>query len=138
MYAAVIPLFIKQFMNLKRPCINGDGSNSRDFTYIDNVIFMNELALSTSNPRSINQIYNTACGERTSISQLASYIKDILIRYNPEISKIYPEYGPNRIGDIPHSLASIEKAKLYLHYVPKYSFYEGLEETIKWYWNENV
>lgn len=137
MYAAVIPLFIKQFMSLKRPRINGDGTNSRDFTYIDNVIQMNDLALNTSNPQAINQIYNTACGERTSISQLASYIKDILVRYNPEIDRIIPEYGPNRIGDIPHSLASIEKAKQYLNYVPKYSFYKGLEETIGWYWDNN-
>jgi len=135
MYAAVIPLFIKQFMNLKRPRINGDGSNSRDFTYIDNVIQMNELALNTTNPIAINQIYNTACGERTSILKLASQVKDILVRYNPEINIIEPEYGPNRIGDIPHSLASIEKAKQYLNYVPKYSFYKGLENTISWYWN---
>ena len=82
MYAAVIPLFIKQFMSLKQPCINGDGSNSRDFTYIDNVIYMNELALNTSKPQAINQIYNTACGERTTINQLVSFIKGILIRYN--------------------------------------------------------
>lgn len=137
MYAAVIPLFIKQFMSLKRPRINGDGSNSRDFTYIDNVIQMNELALNTTNPEAVNQIYNTACGERTSISQLASFIKDVLVRYNPEIEKIAPEYGPYRIGDVPHSMASIEKAKLYLNYVPKYSFHQGLEETVCWYW-ENL
>lgn len=136
MYAAVIPLFIKQFINLKRPHINGDGSNSRDFTYIDNVIQMNELALNTTNPAAINQIYNTACGERTSVSQLASYIKDILVRYKPEINSIIPEYGPNRIGDIPHSLASIEKAKILLNYIPKYTFYSGLEETVNWYWNK--
>lgn len=136
MYAAVIPLFIKQFMSLKQPCINGDGSNSRDFTYIDNVIHMNELALITSNPQAINQIYNTACGERTTINQLASFIKGILIRYNPEIGNINPIYGPNRTGDIPHSLASIEKAKIYLDYLPRYSFYKGLEETIIWYWNK--
>ncbi len=136
MYAAVIPLFIKQFMSLKQPCINGDGSNSRDFTYIDNVIYMNELALNTSKPQAINQIYNTACGERTTINQLASFIKGILIRYNPEISNINPIYGPHRTGDIPHSLASIEKAKKYLGYMPSYTFYKGLEETIKWYWSE--
>lgn len=136
MYAAVIPLFIKQFLNLKRPLINGDGSNSRDFTYIDNVIQMNELALNTTIPAAVNQIYNTACGERTTISQLTTFIKDILVRYNPEISGIEPEYGPSRIGDIPHSLASIEKAKQYLNYFPKYSFYKGLEETVSWYWEK--
>ena len=136
MYAAVIPLFIKQYMCLRQPHINGDGSNSRDFTYIDNVIHMNELALITSNPQAINQIYNTACGERTTINQLSSFIKSILIRYNPEIGNIYPIYGPNRPGDIPHSLASIEKAKKYLDYMPSCSFYEGLEETINWYWKE--
>ena len=135
MYAAVIPLFIKQFMNFKQPVINGDGSNSRDFTYIDNVIQMNELALHTTNPLAINQIYNTACGERTTISQLASYIKDILSRHNPEIGMIKPIYGPRRIGDIPHSWASIEKAKIYLNYVPQYTFFKGLEETVNWYWN---
>ena len=136
MYAAVIPLFIKQYMSLKQPHINGDGTNSRDFTYIDNVIHMNDLALKTSNPQAVNQIYNTACGERTTITQLASYIKDILIRYNPEISNIFPVYGPNRAGDIQHSLANIEKAKKYLNYMPCYSFYKGLEEAVKWYWNK--
>lgn len=136
MYAAVIPLFIKQYMSLKQPLINGDGTNSRDFTYIDNVIHMNDLALKTSNPQAVNQIYNTACGERTTIYQLASYIKDFLIHYNPEIGNIIPGYGPNRAGDIPHSLASIEKAKKYLNYMPSYSFYKGLEETVKWYWNK--
>jgi UDP-N-acetylglucosamine 4-epimerase len=97
---------------------------------------MNELALNTTNPAAVNQIYNTACGERTTISQLTTFIKDILVRYNPEISGIEPEYGPSRIGDIPHSLASIEKAKQYLNYFPKYSFYKGLEETVSWYWEK--
>lgn len=137
MYAAVIPLFIKQFMSLKRPRINGNGSNSRDFTYIDNVIQMNELALNTTNPAAVNQIYNTACGERTSISELASLIKNMLVCYNPKINCIEPEYGPNRIGDILHSLASIDKAKINLNYVPKCSFYDGLKKTIDWYWHKN-
>ena len=136
MYAAVIPLFIKQFMNLKQPCINGDGSNSRDFTYIDNVIRMNELALNSTNPQAVNQIYNTACGERTSINQLASYIKDFLSKHNPKIGLIETIHGPYRAGDILHSMASIEKAKAYLNYIPKFTFIKGLEETVDWYWNK--
>ncbi len=137
MYAAVIPLFIKQFMGLKQPIINGDGSNSRDFTYVDNVILMNELALYTTNLQAVNQIYNTACGQRTSVLQLVSYIKDILVRYNPQISNVKPKFGPYRAGDIPHSQASIEKARKFLNYKPRYSFQEGLEETVSWYWEKH-
>lgn len=132
-YAAVIPLFIKQYLNHTQPQIHGDGSNTRDFTYIDNVIHMNMLALKTTNPEAINQIYNTAEGEQTSINQLADVLRANLIQYNPAIASIYPIHGPNRSGDIPHSFACIDKAKKLLGYSPLVSFHDGLAATVKWY-----
>ena len=133
-YAAVIPLFVKKFMNHEAPNINGDGEYSRDFTYIENVILMNKLALFTENPDALNQIYNTAYGERTTLNQLVSYLREFLSQYDSEIGKIEPTHGPNRLGDIPHSLASIEKAKRLLQYAPKYSMKDGLKEACEWYW----
>lgn len=133
-YAAVIPLFVKQFMNHKSPLINGDGEYSRDFTYIDNVILMNLLALSASKPEALNTVYNTAFGDRTTLNQLVHYLRDFLSEYDSAIKDIQIQYGPNRPGDIPHSLASIEKAKSLLAYEPKYSMKEGLKEAVNWYW----
>ena len=134
-YAAVIPLFVKQLMRHESPVINGDGEYSRDFTYIDNVIQMNELALTTTNPDAVNQIYNTAFGERTTLNQLVGYLKEFLGEFDGEIRKIEILHGPNRVGDIPHSLASINKAKSLLGYEPQYSMRQGLQEAVKWYWN---
>lgn len=134
-YAAVIPLFVKQLMRHESPMINGDGEYSRDFTYIDNVIQMNELALTTTNPDAVNQIYNTAFGERTTLNQLVGYLKEFLGEFDEEIRKIEILHGPNRVGDIPHSLASIDKAKNLLGYEPQYSMKQGLQEAVKWYWN---
>lgn len=136
-YAAVIPLFVKKFMAHEAPNINGDGEYSRDFTYIDNVIQMNMLALTTENPDAVNQIYNTAFGERTTLNQLVQYLKEYLSDFDPEIAKIEPTHGPNRAGDIPHSLACVDKAKKLLGYDPKYSMKDGLKEAVKWYW-ENI
>lgn len=136
-YAAVIPLFVKKFMNHEAPNINGDGEYSRDFTYIDNVIQMNMLALTTSNSAAINQIYNTAYGERTTLNQLVNYLKEFLGEFDEQIKAIQPTHGPNRVGDIPHSLASIDKAKELLGYEPKFSMRNGLKEAVKWYW-ENL
>ncbi|WP_438965823.1 SDR family oxidoreductase [Flavobacterium sp.] len=133
-YAAVIPKFVSQFMNHESPVINGDGLFSRDFTYIDNVIQMNEKALLTTNPDAINTVYNTAFGDRTTLNDLIGYIKEFLTVYDPEIANVDVVYGPNRSGDIPHSLASIEKAKSLLGYEPKYSMREGLKEAVDWYW----
>lgn len=134
-YAAVIPLFIKQLMNHQSPIINGDGEYSRDFTYIKNVVQMNLLAITTNNKDALNTVYNTAFGERTTLNQLFGYLKDLLSKYDPEIAKIDVIYGSNRVGDIPHSLACIDKAKQLLDYDPKYSIQQGLEEAIDWYWN---
>lgn len=134
-YAAVIPLFVKKFMNHESPNINGDGEYSRDFTYIDNVIQMNVLAMETENPEAVNQIYNTAFGERTTLNNLVDYLKEFLSEYDSEITKIEPTHGPNRAGDIPHSLACIDKARNLLGYDPKFSMRDGLKEACKWYWN---
>lgn len=134
-YAAVIPLFVKKFMNHEAPNINGDGEYSRDFTYIDNVIQMNMLALTTTNPEAVNQIYNTAFGERTTLNQLVDYLREYLGEFDAKIKQIEPTHGPNRVGDIPHSLACVEKAKNLLGYKPKFSMKEGLHEAVKWYWN---
>lgn len=136
-YTAVIPLFVKQLMAHESPVINGDGEYSRDFTYIDNVIQMNLLALETTNPAAVNQIYNTACGERTTLNQLVGYLKDFLSEYDPEIAGIEVVHGPNRRGDIPHSLADISKARRLLKYAPEYNIRDGLKEAVKWYW-ENL
>jgi UDP-N-acetylglucosamine 4-epimerase len=114
--------------------INGDGNYSRDFTYIDNVIQMNELAMTTTNMQAVNTVYNTACGDRNTLNNLVCYLKVFLSKYDPEIANVSIEHGPNRAGDIPHSLASIDKAKELLGYDPKFSLQEGLEEAVDWYW----
>ena len=136
-YAAVIPKFVAQFLNHESPVINGDGNFSRDFTYIDNVIQMNELALFTENPEAVNTVYNTAFGERTTLNELVNGIKENLAVFDPGIANVAIVYGENRIGDIPHSLASIDKAKNLLGYAPKFSMKEGLKEAVKWYWEKS-
>jgi UDP-N-acetylglucosamine 4-epimerase len=134
-YSALIPLFVKQLINHESPVINGDGEFSRDFTYIDNVIQMNLLALTTNNPEAVNTVYNTAYGDRTTLNQLADYLKEFLSQFDPAIQVIEIQHGSNRIGDIPHSLASIDKAKQLLAYNPEFSLREGLRVAIEWYWN---
>lgn len=133
-YAAVIPKFVMEFMNYKNPVINGQGDYSRDFTYIDNVIQMNELAMTTNNPEAINTVYNTAVGDRTDLNELVGYLKEFLTQYDSKIASIEVKHGPNRIGDIPHSLASIEKAEKLLGYKPTHSIKDGLKEAVSWYW----
>ena len=135
-YAAVIPKFVAQFLNHESPVINGDGNFSRDFTYIDNVIQMNELALITENSDAINTVYNTAFGERTTLNELINGLKENLAAFDPAIANVPIIHGENRIGDIPHSLASIDKAKNLLGYQPKFSMKEGLKEAVKWYWEK--
>jgi UDP-N-acetylglucosamine 4-epimerase len=134
-YAAVIPLFIKQLISHESPVINGDGEYSRDFTYIKNVIQMNMLALKTECSDALNTVYNTAFGECTTLNQLVACLKEYLSEYDPEIAHINNVYGPNRAGDIPHSLASIDKARKLLGYDPQYNVKQGLKESIKWYWD---
>lgn len=132
-YAAVIPLFIKKLLKHEQPIINGDGSNSRDFTYIDNIIHTNMLALETLSPKAFNQIYNGAGGENTSVLELEQLITKKLSAYDNCIGCIAPIFGPNRIGDIKHSKASISKAKELLGYNPVCTFEDGLKKTIYWY-----
>lgn len=134
-YAAVIPKFVMQFMKHESPVINGDGTYSRDFTYIDNVIQMNLLALTSDNPEAVNQVYNTAVGDRTNLVELTKLLRNYLSEYDPEIAKVEVKHGPNRPGDIPHSLASVEKAKELLGYQPTHNIEKGIKEAVKWYWN---
>lgn len=133
-YAAVIPLFVKQFINHHSPIVNGDGEFSRDFTYIDNVVQMNVLALETENKEAVNTVYNTAFGERTTLNQLIEYIKEYLSAFDAKIAEVEVIYGQNRVGDIPHSLANVDKAKRLMGYDPKFSMRDGLREAIAWYW----
>ena len=134
-YAAVIPKFVKTLMQHERPVINGDGSVSRDFTYIDNVIQANHLSALVGDTNALNQVYNVAHGERTTLNQLYRMIRDKASEFDNSIADIEPEYGPFREGDIPHSLASIDKAKRLLGYRPTHNVEEGLEEAVGWYWN---
>ncbi|HEX2976914.1 MAG TPA: SDR family oxidoreductase [Bacteroidales bacterium] len=134
-YAAVIPKFLKLLRNHESPVINGDGSYSRDFTYVDNVIQANLLSAVVDNGDALNQVYNVAYGERTTLNQLYDNIRKIAGRFDSEVLKIPIIYGPERAGDIPHSLASIEKARRLLGYSPTHSVSEGLEEAVKWFWD---
>lgn len=136
-YAAVIPKFVMQFMEHESPTINGTGDYSRDFTYIDNVIQMNELAMTTENADAVNTVYNTAVGDRTTLNELVSYLKEYLSDFDAKIAQIEAIHGPNRQGDIPHSLASVDKARELLGYNPSHNISEGLKEAVKWYW-ENL
>ncbi len=136
-YAAAIPKFCMQLMKYESPVINGDGTHSRDFTYIDNVLQMNERALATTNPKAIGEVFNTAVGDRTDLNQLLSLLKTYLSAHDPKIKDVQVIHGPTRKGDIPHSLASIEKAKSILGYDPSHNLAKGLKEAVEWYW-ENL
>ena len=134
-YAAVIPKFVSQFMAGESPVINGNGEFSRDFTYIDNVIQANLLSITTKNKKAINTVYNVAFGERNTLKDLVELLKKHLTEFDPKIKDIQVIYGPNRVGDIPHSLASVDKAKNLLAYNPQFSLEKGLKEAVNWYWN---
>ncbi len=133
-YAAVIPLFVKKLINYESPIINGDGTYSRDFTHIDNVIFMNVLCMITENKKALNLIYNVAVGERTTLDELFNYLKIYLAEYDIKINKVNAKYGPKRVGDIPHSLASIVRANKFLKYSPVSSINKGLKLAVEWYY----
>jgi len=133
-YAAVIPKFVSQLMKGESPVINGDGNYSRDFTFIDNVIQANLLSLVTTNEKAINTVYNVAYGDRNTLNDLMGYLKEYLSEFDANISNIEVIYGPNRAGDIPHSHASVAKAKENLNYNPQFTLQQGLKEAVKWYW----
>lgn len=132
-YAAVIPKFAISLLKHESPVINGDGSYSRDFTYVDNVVQANQLAILADRPEAVNTVYNVAFGERTTLNELFTYLRDCLSGFDPEIAGIEARYGPNRAGDIPHSLAGIEKACRLLGYEPQYNVRQGLKEAAEWY-----
>jgi len=134
-YAAVIPKFVQQFIKHESPVINGDGSYSRDFTFIDNVVQANLKALTTSNKQALNTVYNIAYGTRTTLLELTQLLKSNLSKLDHKINNVDVSFRANRMGDVPHSLASIEKAKTLLDYTPKYNVKQGIEKTIHWYWN---
>ena len=136
-YAAVIPKFVSQLMAGDSPVINGDGNYSRDFTYIDNVIQANLLSLVTTNPKAINTVYNVAFGDRNTLNDLMGYLKEYLSIFDPKIASVAVINGPNRAGDIPHSHASVQKAKDLLKYNPQFTLQQGLKEAVQWYW-ENL
>ena len=135
MYAAVIPKFIERFLDYESPVVNGGGDFSRDFTYIDNVIQANQRAATTTNSQAINTVYNVAYGAKTTIKELAESLRSGLAKHDPRIGDVEIKFGPIRIGDIPHSLASIDKAKSLLGYSPEYDVIEGLKLSIDWYWS---
>jgi UDP-N-acetylglucosamine 4-epimerase len=136
-YAAVIPSFVSALLKHERPVINGDGTFSRDFTYVDNVVQINQLAAITENPEAFNTVYNAACGERTNLTQLVEALQQHLGVFDPAIRDIQPVYGQPRRGDIPHSLASIDKAVTLLGYAPRFNFSQGIAAAAKWYY-ENL
>jgi UDP-N-acetylglucosamine/UDP-N-acetylgalactosamine 4-epimerase len=126
-YAAVIPLFAKALIDNKSPLINGDGSHSRDFTHVDNAVQANILSLFTENPSALNEVYNIACGHQTSLLELFNNLK------KEAGSDLQPTHGPERLGDVKHSLADISKAKKLLGYDPVVSVEDGLRKTFRWY-----
>ena len=134
-YAAVIPKFVSSLIKKQPPVINGDGSFSRDFTYIANVVQANELAATVENKAAINTVYNVAYGERTSLNQLVALLKELLSEFDESIAAVEVIYGPERKGDVPHSMASIEKAMKLLGYNPEYDVAQGLKAAILWYWD---
>jgi UDP-N-acetylglucosamine 4-epimerase len=136
-YAAVIPKFVDLLIHHKSPTIHGDGSFSRDFTYIDNVIQMNNLAATTENEEAIGEVFNTAVGETTNLLQLVNFLKENLSVFDPKINTIPILFGPKREGDIPHSWAEIQKAKIYLNYNPNYNIGQGIKISLAWYWEMN-
>lgn len=133
-YAAVIPKFVSSLIRKEPPLVNGDGSFSRDFTYVANVVQANELAAVTQKREAVNTVYNVAYGERTSLNELLSYLKNMLSQFDPAILEVNAQHGPERRGDVPHSLASIDKARELLGYNPQYGVEAGLKEAIRWYW----
>ena len=134
-YAAVIPKFVSSLIKHQSPYINGDGANSRDFTYIDNVIQMNLRAIISNNKEALDTVYNVAYGERTDLNELVGLLKEYLSVYDPKITEVPIIHGPNRQGDVPHSLASVDKAKKLLGYDPRYDIKSGLKQAVQWYWS---
>ena len=125
-YAAVIPIFCKAFLEDGEITINGDGETSRDFTFVDNALLLNELGLFTDNKAALNQVYNGACGGQISLNSMVGMLEGISGK------QVKVTYGPERPGDVKHSKANIGKAEQLLGYAPKVRFKEGLKEVYNW------
>ena len=136
-YAAAIPRFISAFIEHQSPVIHGDGLQTRDFTYIENVVQINHLAATVERTDALNQVYNVAFGERTTLIDLIEEIREALIPFDSEISKVELKFGPAREGDVRDSLADLSKARQLLDYEPTHSLKKGIEEAMQWYW-ENL
>lgn len=132
-YAAVIPKWISSMLLNEPVYINGDGETSRDFCYIDNTIQANLLAATTKNEEAVNQVYNVAAGDRTSLNQLYCKLYDNLVRQFPHLKNKQPIYREFRAGDVQHSLADIRKARDLLGYEPSHRITEGLKAAMDWY-----
>lgn len=132
-YAAVIPCWIDNLLDCKIPTINGDGETTRDFCYIANVIQANLLSACIENPEAVNKVYNVAFGEKITLNELYSMIRDPLAEYDARIRDIEPNYGPFRPGDVRHSQADISRAKDLLGYAPTHNVREGMKKTVDWY-----
>lgn len=134
-YAAVIPKFALSLIRREAPVINGDGTYSRDFTHVSNVVRANQLAATATKPEALNTVYNIACGGRTSLNELFSMLRESFSEFAPDLAAIEPVYGPERLGDVPHSQASIAKAMRLLDYCPDTDVSSGIRQAAGWYWN---
>lgn len=132
-YAAVIPKWVQALLQQKTVQINGDGETSRDFCFVENAVQANLLAATTQNPEALNQVYNIAFGERTTLNQLYGYLRQSLQSQNAKLSEQAPRYSEFRAGDIRHSLASIEKARKLLQYRPEFDVQKGIQRSMQWY-----
>lgn len=137
-YAAVIPKFINQIIKKESPTINGDGKTSRDFTYIDNVLQINQLAAVSSKKNVVNKVYNVAYGGKVSLIEMFESLKLNLSRYSSELNSINLKFAPERVGDVKHSQADVNLAKELLGYKPDFDFEKGIREYIDWYWNNRL
>ena len=135
-YAAAIPRFIRHLIRHDAPTIHGDGTQSRDFTYIDNVVHANHIAMLSTNPVAVNEVYNVAFGSSTNLNELIEILQQLLSKFDPAIADVQVKFGPERVGDVRHSLASIVKAETILGYRPEIDLRTGLEHAIQWYWSE--
>jgi UDP-N-acetylglucosamine 4-epimerase len=136
-YAAAIPNFVKSFIQHRSPVIHGNGEQSRDFTYIDNVIQANHLAGALPlDKEGYSEVFNVAYGSSITVNELTDHIKQLLMVYDPDIALVDVIHGPERRGDVRHSLADITKIIEHLGYDPTHSLQEGLVEAIEWYWNQ--
>jgi UDP-N-acetylglucosamine 4-epimerase len=134
-YAAVIPKWFMELIDNEPVYINGDGTTSRDFCYIDNCVQANILAALATDEKAINQVYNVAFGERTSLNELFKFIKDRVSDIDPQTKEAEPVYRDFRAGDVLHSLADISKARDLLGYDPEFSVGAGLDMASDWYLN---